>query len=215
MNSAWKAHLLSFGALFLFLLSATTSAHAQGGDDVDDFSDDTMNKRYDWVITADTTVMKKFLEFPGSGLNPLTRVKVNYRLTPRFGREHASYDPVAYEELWYHECKPIGCRKTHSLDINWGQQGILHFRPGREIGNSHCAIANAIVRLMLDTGLRQAMVSGVYVPAEIFEQVKSDLGQFNFFPYEIQPETGIRATLHVFLLSQPSGREASLYYFSN
>jgi|688.fasta_scaffold162928_1 hypothetical protein len=214
MNRAVKA-LLHLALLFLLFLSPGASAMAQGGDDVDDFSDDTMNKRYDWVIIADTTPMKKFLDFPSSGLNPVTKIKVNYRLTPRFGRERSSYAPVAYEELWYHECKPIGCRKTHSLDIDWGQQGVLHFRPGREIGNSHCAVANAIVRLMLDCGLRQAMVSGVYVPVEIFEQVKSDLGQFNFFPYEIQPETGISATMHIFLLSQPTGREASLFYFKN
>ncbi len=34
---------------------------------------------------------------------------------------------------------------------------------------------------MLDAGLKQAMVGGVFIPAEIFDQVKSDLGQFNFF----------------------------------
>jgi hypothetical protein len=208
--------LLLFAALFLTLLSPCRSMAAQNSDDdIDDFADDTMNQRYDWVITADTTPMKNFLGYPGSGLHPVSKIKVNYRLTPRFGRERASYDPVAYEELWYHECKPIGCRKMHQLGLDAGQQGVIYFRPAKEVGDNHCAVANAIVRLILDACLKQAMVGGVFVPAEIFDQVKSDLGQFNFFPYEIQPDTGIRATMHIFLQSQPTGREASLFYFNN
>ncbi len=214
MSKAGKA-LLPFAVLFLALVSPCRSMAAQNSDDVDDFADDTMNQRYDWVITADTTSMKDLLNYPGSGLHPVSKIKVNYRLTPRFGRERSSYDPVTYEELWYHECKPIGCRKIHQLGIESGQQGVIYFRPTKEIGDNHCSVANATVRLMLDAGLKQAMVGGVFVPSEIFDQVKSDLGQFNFFPYEIRPDTGIRATMHIFLQSQPKGREASLYYFNN
>lgn len=214
MNRALRA--LSIVAAFVLALSAScSSTRAQGSDDEDDFSESTINQRYDWVINADTTSMKDFLKYPGSGLHPASKIKVRYRLTPRLGREHISYAPVAYEELWYHECRPIGCRKTHTLDLPSGQQGIILFSPGNEIGSNHCSVANAAVRLILDAGLKQAMVSAVFVPIEIFEQVKSDLGQFNFFPYEIQPETGIRATMHIFLQSQPTGREASLFYFQN
>ncbi len=212
MNRAVKGLSLLVSLLMFFFLPVVSSV-AQDDEPIDDFSDDTMNKRYDWVIMADTTELKDFLKYPGSGLHPVSKVKVYYRLTPRFGRERGSYAPVAYEELWYHECRPIGCRKTHSLDIDSGQQGVLHFRPNKNFGNSHCAVANAIVRLMLDAGLKQAMVSCVYVPADIFDQVQSDLGQFNFFPYELKPETGIRSTMHIVLLSQPTGRESSLFYF--
>ncbi|MBS2001526.1 MAG: hypothetical protein JST44_08465 [Cyanobacteria bacterium SZAS LIN-5] len=214
MNRAVRFFPLLFAFILLLSLPGGLTA-AQDSEDVDDFSDDTMNKRFDWVIMADTTEMKNFLSFPSSGLHPVSKVKVAYRLTPRLGRERSSYAAVAYEELWYHECRPIGCRKVHTLDIDSGQQGVIYFRPNRNMGNSHCAVANAIVRLMLDTGLKQAMVSTVYVPADIFDLVRSDLGQFNFFPYEIQPETGIRSTMHIFLQSQPSGRESSLFYFTN
>ncbi|MBS1955385.1 MAG: hypothetical protein JST89_14465 [Cyanobacteria bacterium SZAS-4] len=214
MNRKAKA-LSFFAALFLLWGSPCHAPAAQNSDDdVDDFSDEVMNQRYDWVITADTSGMKNFLNYPGSGLHPVSKVKVSYRLTPRFGRERSS-ETVTYEELWYHECRPIGCRKMHQLGLEAGEQGVIYFRPARDVGDSHCAVANAMVRLILDAGLRRAMVGGVYIPAEIFDQVKSDLGQFNFFPYEIQPDTGIRATMHIFLQSQPAGREASLFYFSN
>ncbi len=214
MSNTAKA-LSLFAALFLALLSPNYSPAAQNGDDdVDDFAEDTMNQRYDWVITADTMGMKNFLSYPGSGLHPVSKIKVQYRLTPRFGRER-SFETVPYEELWYHECKPIGCRKTHQLGLEAGEQGVIYFKPAKDVSDNHCAVANAIVRLILDAGLRRAMVGGVYIPADIFDQVKSDLGQFNFFPYEIQPDTGIHATMHIYLQSQPSGREASLFYFSN
>lgn len=211
-----RAKALSlFAALFLLWLIPCHSPAAQNGDDdEDDFAEDTMNKRYDWVITADTTSMKDFLKYPGSGLHPVSKIKINYRLTPRFGRERSS-ETVSYEELWYHECKPIGCRKIHQLGLEAGEQGVIYFRPAKDVSSNHCAVANAAVRLILDAGLRRAMVGGVYIPAEIFDQVKSDLGQFNFFPYEIQPDTGIHATMHIFLQSEPMGREASLFYFSN
>lgn len=214
MSKTAKA-LSLFAALFLSLLSpCNLMAAPNGDDDIDDFAEDTMNKRYDWVINVDTTGMKDFLGYPGSGLHPVSKVKVSYRLTPRFGRER-SFATVPYEELWYHECRPIGCRKINQLGLEAGEQGVIYFKPAKDVNANHCAVANAAVRLILDAGLRRAMVGGVYIPAEIFDQVKSDLGQFNFFPYEIQPDTGIRATMHIFLQSQPKGRESSLFYFSN
>jgi hypothetical protein len=214
MNRTARAVMLFAALFFVFLSPCNALNSSDDDDDVDDFSDAIMNQRYDWVITADTTTMKKFLQYPGSGLYQVSKVKVSYRLTARFARERVSYDPVAYEELWYHDCRPIGCRKTHQLGVESGQQGIIYFPPKGDISNNHCAVANTIVRLILDTGLKSAMLSGVIVPEEIFEQVQSDLGQFNFFPYRIPPDSGISATMHIFLQSQPKGREASLFYSS-
>jgi hypothetical protein len=215
MNNAARVISLFVFLFFVFLNPCSALDDPGGPGDVDDFSDETMNQRFDWVITADTTTMKNFLNYPGSGLHPLSKVKVTYRLTSRFGRQRASFDPVWYEDLWYHDCKPVGCRKVHTLDVESGQQGVIHFRQSKDIAQNHCAVANATVRLLLDTGLKSAMLSIVIVPGEIFDQVKSDLGQFNFFPYQIQPDTGISATMHIDLQSEPRGREASLYYFTN
>lgn len=184
-------------------------------EDEDDFADATMDKKFDWIITADTMSMKNFLNYPTSGLHPVSKVKINYRLTSRFDRQRDSYAPVLYEELWYHDCRPIGCRKVNQLEIEAGQLGALHFKEAKDIYANHCAVANVTARILLDAGLKQAMLSCVIVPAEIFDQVKSDLGQFNFFPYEIRPDTGIPATMNIYLTSQPKGREASLFYFKN
>lgn len=199
-------------ALFFLCLSPCSSLDDL---EVDDYSDDTLNKRFDWVITADTTTLKNYLNYQSSGLHPLSKVKVSYRLTPRFNRQRLSFDPVWYEDLWYHECKPVGCRKVHVLGLDSGQQGAIYFRNSKEAVLNHCAIANTTVRLLLDTGLKQAMLSSVIVPLECFDKVSSDLGQFNFFPYEIKPDTGISATMHIDLVSQPRSREMSLYYFRN
>ncbi len=215
MNNAARVITLFVFLFFVFFNPCSALADSSGPGDVDDFSDEIMNQRFDWVITADTTSMKNFLKYQGSELHPLSKVKVTYRLTSRFGRQRASFDPVWYEDLWYHECKPVGCRKAHTLGVESGQQGVIHFRQTKDIAENHCAVANATVRLLLDTGLKSAMLSSVIVPVEIFDLVKGDLGQFNFFPYQIQPDTGISATMHIDLQSEPRGREASLYYFTN
>lgn len=212
MSKTAKAVSLSIAVLLALFLPRGAFAD-NDPDDVDDYSDDVMNQRYDWVITCDTTPLKNYLNYPTSGLHPVSKVVVHYRLTPRFGRQRASYDPVFYEELWYHDCKPIGCRKVSQLNIENGQQGVIHFRPFKDMYSSHCAVANAAIRLLLDTSLKKAMLSCIIVPDEIFANVQSDLGQFGFFPYQIQPDTGIAATMHIFLQSQPSNYESSLYYF--
>ncbi len=198
--------------LALLFLFAGSPVFAQP--DFEEYSDDTMNQRYDWVITADTMPLKNYLKYPTSGLYPLDKVRVTYRMSRRLGRERSD-QTVQYEELWYHECKPIGCRKWHSLDIESGEQGVIHFRTSSHVYDHHCAIANTIIRLMLDVCLQYSMLSTVVIPMETFDAVVSDLGQFNFFPYQIKPDTGVRASMHLTLVSEPKGRTQSMFYFTH
>ncbi|HEY9677179.1 MAG TPA: hypothetical protein V6C76_04195 [Drouetiella sp.] len=215
MNRAAKAviFLISFCFIWLFPCSSYGTAEDTDSDYFDDFSDDAFNKRYDWIIAVDSLNMKDYMNYKGSQLHPIARERINYRLTNRFGRERASYDPVFFEELWYHDCSPIGCRKAHNLNIDAGEQGVIYFKPSKDIYANHCAVANTTVRLLLDCMLKKSMLSCVIVPDEIFAQVQSDLGQFGFYSQEIKPDTGIAATMHIMLMSQPSSKEASVYYF--
>ncbi|HEY9714270.1 MAG TPA: hypothetical protein V6C72_12445, partial [Chroococcales cyanobacterium] len=110
---------------------------------------------------------------------------------------------------------PIGCRRFNPLNIQSGEQGCIYFKQTKDIQNCSCSVANAIVRLLLDIGLQSAMLSAAIVPSGIFSQTVDNFGVFKFYPYNISPETGLAATMHVHLTAQPSGQDQSVYYFGN
>src|ERR1700679_3666790 len=74
--------------------------------------DDSLNQRYDWVITVNVKILKDYLNYPTSNLVPMTKLSVIYRQTARLNQnQNRNTDPVQFEDLWYHECRVIGCRR--------------------------------------------------------------------------------------------------------
>ncbi len=194
--------------LVLVCLSLPLSAQATV-DDVERFniSDDyEMDRRFDWTITVKTTPTPNVLNYASATLKPMSRLYVDYRMTPRLNVENKK-QPISYEEVWFHEQHAVGCRRYHILDLPAGYQGAIRVVPTPGAIANGGAVANCIARLALDVGLRKCIVTVVFVPQDIFEQVSSHLTDFGFS----LGEDNSGQAVPLFLFSDPAGLKSTLY----
>jgi hypothetical protein len=197
---------VAFGLSLIALLAifAGQPARAVNPEQFDIGSDAEMDRRFDWTITVKTTIDNAALNYPTSTLKPMSKLYTEYRLTPRLCPDGLAH-PNHYEDLYYHEGKPIGCRLFNRLNIPQNYQGAIRIVPSKDASESTAAIANAISRLCLDIGVRKAVLTVVFVPADIFSEVKNSLSQFGFYTTQGGP-------IPLFLFSDPYGQRANLYY---
>jgi hypothetical protein len=144
------------------------------------FTDDSwINARYDWAIYLNPKSLPNFLNYPTSNLNPAVNVSVSYRVASRF--HPRSLQQVHYEDLWYHGAQPIGCRMFSKLEIGPGWQGAIVIPPSSDANSNPGALANAIVRLLLDVNLKKCNLVVVFADPQVERQICDQLGQFKFF----------------------------------
>jgi hypothetical protein len=175
--------------------------------------DDSLSKRYDWVITINVKILKDYLNYPASNLTPMTKLSIVYKQTARLNQnQNRNTDPVQFEDLWYHDCSAIGCRRYAELGLTPGEQGAIRVVPSDDASRSSCAIANAVTRLLLDVGLLRCALSAVYVPIEAVDNVVSDFGKFNFVSQTPAPEKSVKSSMMLFLCSEPPRVKKYLYY---
>ncbi len=195
--------------MFLAALLVLVAQPARTQDSL--FDNSSLDQRFDFVITVQTQVLKNYMSYQGSTLNPITQLSVTYRETPRLNRDRVS-KTVQYEDLWYHDCHAIGCRRYNVFQIEPGEQGAIRFVPSQDTTASGCAIANATTRLLLDIGLNQSALAAVFVPADAVGSVTSEFEQFNFHPFTPKPDHGLKAAMSLFICSEPEGTKQYLYY---
>jgi hypothetical protein len=175
--------------------------------------DDSLNQRYDWVITVNVKILKDYLNYPTSNLAPMTKLSVVYRQTARLNQnQNRNTDPVQFEDLWYHECSVVGCRRYNPLGLTPGEQGAIRIIPSDDASQSSCAIANAVTRLLLDVGLLRCALTAVYVPIDAVDAVVADFAKFNFVSQTPSPEKSIRSSMLLFICSDPPRTKKYLYY---
>jgi hypothetical protein len=197
-------------ALTLFLFLAGFSHRADAGSiNFDINSDVEMDLRYDWVINVKVN-NSNYLSYPGSTLKPLTKLKISYRLNPRFIADIPTAGQYTdYEELWYHSTQIVGCRRLHDLTIPTGYQGAIRIVPSAAVSTSDGAIAGAIVRLLLDVVLQNCKLSTSYVPASVFSLVVDDLSHFHFGTNQ---SISFGEPISIQLYSNPLSLSQTLFY---
>lgn len=166
-----------------------------------------MDRRFDWTIdinVGDTN----YLSYAGSRLSPITRLLVNYRLNPHFGGNAGKF--IGYEELWYHKGQALGSKRLSDLNIPTTiQGGAIRVIPSPNAGHNVDAISGGIARLVLDVGLRRAVLDAVFIPAEVFQPVLNDLGRFNILPTaKFSPSA---APIELPFFSDPLGSSSIMY----
>lgn len=189
--------LLVFGALPSF------------ADITPDLLDPKLEEQYDWAMYMDVHDMKDMLKYQSSRLCPLTDVRVIYRPLAH-GVRAADYKKAQiYEEFWYHDNMPIGLKRDQQLRIESNKFGIIFVQPRDGESDHTPAIANALVRILVDLWIHDIVVGYVVVPANRFNQMAGELGRFGFFP-NMQNAQGAQLSVH--LRSNPPGRD-ELYFF--
>ena len=165
--------------------------------------------RAEWILTINVTRLDTFLNYKGSRLHPVTRLSIAYRhLRPSGERSQ----PVLYEDLWYHDGKPIGCKRFNNLDIRGGDSILIHVLRTTDVFSETAAVANAIVRCMLDTTLKLSTAQSVIAPSEMLRVLADAMGQYDFFEQTVRPDQAVRASVGVSLRSEPDGEVVNVFY---
>jgi hypothetical protein len=192
-----------------FLLVLSLPGETQSNNSI--YNNSTMDQRFDFVIEVQTQILQNYMNYTGSTLYPITQLRVTYRETPRSSSSQAG-TTVQYEDLWYHNCQAIGCRRYNVFQIKPGEQGCIHFLTSSDTAGAGCAIANATTRLLLDIGLNSSALAAVIVPTDAVNSVIQQFEQFNFHPFVPTPDKGVKATISLFICSEPVGIKKYLYY---
>ncbi len=168
-------------------------------------TEDEVAERSDWVMVVDAMRLPNYLRYPGSKLCPITQVRVSYLNC----LDKIPARPVLYEDFWYHDGQPIGCRRYSLMTIKpIDRRGTIFVKPGKDISANTAAVANAIVRLTVDLNVHDVSAAAVIVPEELHRQLVSDFGGFGFLKRAVQAgaQVGIR------LVSNPRVFDEYLYY---
>ncbi len=187
----------------LFLLTVASCWLLRG-------SAQTFERTYDWTVEIETEEVKNFLDYPGSNMKPMVRARVSYYEGADKGTQS-----VRYEDLWYRRCDVVGCRRYHTLGLRKGEQIAIRVRhkSSQPSAAETCAVANAVVRLLLDSYLNHNMVSAVLIPADTFSSVAQELHHQNFFPAGPDtPDQPVYASIILHLFSEPPGQEQVMHY---
>lgn len=139
--------------------------------------------KYDDVIEMKTEEMPKYLDFPGSQLTPIVRIKISYFKDTR----HNQFGPaIPYEDLWYYDGKPLGSKHYGALNIHQTDTiGVLvRQRLGHDLSLAEAsATADATIRILLDATLNRNIIATVNVPATSFLEIINSLQTHHFKRY--------------------------------
>ncbi len=197
--------VLLFGACLPMLLQGGASAEFRA-----DMEDEYLEAQYDWGAFIDTRDVDHYLNYEGSLLRPLTRVRIYFRVFPRAQLSGRKKNRARlYEELWYHKGQLIGLRRCSELKSKKNRIGIVVV--GKDAGGSKQAIelTNAVLRLLLDLQFQQMVADVVLVPLKSFDQIVGNLAAYKF-ACGLPPQQGMQMSIH--FRCDPSGRDEYYYY---
>lgn len=173
-----------------------------------DLHNGNLQQQCDWAMYVDVQDVQHYLNYTGSQLHPLSKVRVTFRAMSRLNPSAAG-DAQTYEKLWYYQGKPIGLRRLLQPAIATNSQGILVLAPVDSDSNHAQAVADTLVRLYVDIQLRNANTIMVLVSDENFNQIAQALGHYKFFASGTTPTSG--AQMSIYLCSSDSNREEHLF----
>lgn len=195
----------------LMLLFATVPIQAWAiSNSFDVNSDAQIDLRYDYSMDIIVN-NSNYLSYPDSTLKPLTQLLITYRINPRFKTIANAGQHLNYEELWYNEGQVVGSRRLALLNIPATYQGAIRVVPSSTDSSNDKPVANAIVRLLLDLGLKYCPLNGAFVPTDIFEPVINDMPD-NHFKTTPPPPSNNGKRLAITIYSNPMGSYKTLFY---
>jgi hypothetical protein len=146
--------------------------------------DQNLRAEYEWAIILDQSDVNGMLNYGGSKVWPLTKVRVQYR-PYKEGANAVPPSSILYEDVWYHDAATLGLRRYNEISIAERSFGAIVMCPGKlNQENRHSralAMVDSIMRLVVDVQLRNAETTVVLVPANSYDDISEALRSFNFF----------------------------------
>ncbi|MBS1991311.1 MAG: hypothetical protein JSS83_12390 [Cyanobacteria bacterium SZAS LIN-3] len=138
---------------------------------------------YDDVLELEAEELSNYLNFEGSRLNPIVRVKVSCYCKTKI--DHAA-KALRYQDLWFRHGDAIGLKEYAPLPAEDGDRVALlikpRFKPYNEAEIAACSAA--LVRLRLALSLNRNMIETVRVPGLTLEAFVDALRKQHFVPYK-------------------------------
>ncbi len=202
----WKNN---FGSVLLALtvLFAGTPSSADMQVANKDLQDEYLTTEFDWAMYLDVQDLKKYLSYQGSQMHPLTKVSVYTRSFPKDQMLPAETSKL-FEEIWYRGKQPVGIRRFTNFSVPVQKIGALvvgKLPDGPDKQDSSPAVANALVRLLVELQVKQVLAEVALVPAEKYAEIGSALERYHFAPTKKiteGPQMSIRLRNYPFTLEE-------------
>lgn len=166
---------------------------------------------YDFVVQVETTQLKRQFEYQGSTLNPVEKLEIVWYPTKDKDNK------TKYQNMYYHDGKPLGMEKLHKMDIEQGEGVAIEIK--HKDNNASEAekkdAANAAFRLALDLYLNKNPLAAVKVPVDSFESVSDRLQALGFHDSKNDGEgldnaEQFKSNMTISLFSVPEGKHITL-----
>lgn len=173
MRSGRRLLLLLIGLACLCILPSSAEFRP-------DLSHAYLQQQFAWAMYIDSRQVDHYLNYAGSKLHPLTKVRIRYRYFPHDGRV-VDWPAKTYDELWYHDGTPIGLRRNAEIKLNTNDIGVIIIGPADGAAKSNLATADALVRLLVNLQLQHGTVGSVVVPSDQYDSLVENLARYGFF----------------------------------
>lgn len=165
----------------------------------------------EWIIYINARIQPQFLNYKDNRLKPMCEVRVSTK--KRDYRSGQWESRKEYENLWYGNGTPIGCRRFQPIPIKQQGSVVVIIEPTKDAPECTKAIANALVRILLDIHVAGGIFERAYIQRDLCEKLTSDLGVMKFYPVQILSTSRTGALLHV--VSSPAGFDTYYFHYTN
>jgi len=128
------------------------------------------------IMLLSAEEVPNYLDYRGSSLTPVVRVKVSYREIDK----NRNNTEEKYEDLWYANGKPVGLVRYRPLAL-YRSQIMVRVDQQRLQECEIDAIANSIIRVYLDAALNDDTIYSCVVPDDSFHDVLSAFQLHQFY----------------------------------
>lgn len=167
-----------------------------------------LDRQYDWTIFLEALEVESYLNYKGSKLHPLTKVRVFIQKSPRGNSEKEDTEPFVYEDFWYFNGKCIGMHRKHTMALRKDSLGAIVLRKCSGKSNQALAATNAALRVLVDLQQAQVGTNILMVSPADYEEIAGSLSEFGFYR-GIIPSSGKQLGLD--LHSYPHGKDERFY----
>jgi hypothetical protein len=175
--------------------------------------DDYLGTQFAWTMVLDLPDTSYYLNYPGSKLWPITKVRIHlnsYRQDTNRIPSKSTY----YEEFWYHKQSIVGLRRFNQFALFPLSLGAIIVCPAENTSSESQripAITDSIVRLLVDIQFHNAVTGLVLVPESEYDDIAEALAQYNFFAPD---GTSQMRAVSIRLRAYPQGKE-NIFYLQN
>lgn len=162
----------------------------------------------DWILKVQTEELQRQFDYKGSKLKNVAKVTVEFYHESDLG------NVKPYEQVYYHNGKPIGMKRTGDLGIPAAQSVVIKVTHKGTVGSEEeKATANILWRLGLNvTHNHDALISTI-VPLTSFDKIVQELEALGFRESESEGENANTAKALLALESEPSAKTQKLYFY--